>query len=345
MAHSNQLRHVFYEERFPPELEPALISLYRSVFCVKEHFDCATGQGRPAAVAVYAGGAEPLQVLFYTITGGELTVLNELFGIEEELLRYLAGALFAQYPKVHSIHLNRLTTEIADPGYPSRLWNTSCDIVVQLPGTLEEYRARLGKHTKSNMNNYSNKLRKDHDDYAFHVATGSEVDPAAVKSIIEMNRLRMDSKMVRSAFDDELEARTLRLASRYGVVATINIDGAIAAGTVCYQVGDHCYADIIAHDPRFSRYSIGQVCIYLTIKTLIERGVRAFHMSDGENEYKFRFLGEKQEVYFLSLFRAERYKLLSALTNFSRLRQVVFLKGLFDQLVRSARTGWKRDRK
>ena len=339
MGHPHQIRHVFYNHPFPTEFDSDLARLYQSIFSVRESWDGngKDGGAKKAALAIYGEGNEPLHILCYSVAGRGITLLNELLSIEPEYLQYLAEVLFARYPEVHTINLNRITSPIGKIDLHTRVWNSSCDIVVPLPATLEEYRARLGKHTKSNMNNYCNKLKKEQKDFSFDVVAAGDVDPAVVSRLIEMNRSRMESKEVRSAFDSALVARTQALARSYGLVATIRVNGEIAAGTVCYEVGDQCYAEIIAHDPAYSRYSIGQVCIYLTIKALIERGRVAFHMLWGENDYKFRFLGERHDIYFMSIYRSKLHKSLGALTGFGRSRYWELAKGLRDQCVRTVK--------
>jgi CelD/BcsL family acetyltransferase involved in cellulose biosynthesis len=136
------------------------------------------------------------------------------------------------------------------------------------------------------------------------VARGEDIDPLTVGKIIEMNRSRMKSKKLRSAIDAELEEKIIHFSGKYGVVATITLNGRLAAGTICYGVGNHCYADIISHDQDYNEYSIGRVCIYLFISALIDRGFRFFHMGSGEYGYKERMLGRKQDVYFMSIFRS-----------------------------------------
>jgi CelD/BcsL family acetyltransferase involved in cellulose biosynthesis len=277
---------------------------------------------------IYSDSSNPIHVIFYKIAGREVAVLNELFDIGQDYIQYFAKSIFEEYSHIHTIDFNRIKCNIEKFHYPYRVWNRSQDFVVQLPETIEEYRAKLGRHTKSNMNNYHNKLRREHDDFAFTVRASDQVDSAVVRKIIEMNRLRMDSKKIGSAFDRSLEDKMVEFAKKYGLVATISVNGRIAAGTVCYEVGNHCYAEVISHDPAYNKYSIGRVCIYLTIQSLIERGRQAFHMLWGENEYKYRFIGVKQDIYFVSIYRSEAHKIMSAFKHVAKYRYSIMIKDI-----------------
>ena len=121
----------------------------------------------------------------------------------------------------------------------------------------------------------------------------------------------MKAKNINSGFDNAFEARIIEFCRQYGLVSTISINGKIVAGAICYEVGDQAYLEAISHDPDFNKYNAGQVCLYLTVKHMIESGKDTFHMLWGENEYKYRFLGVKQELYFISIYRSYSSKLLS----------------------------------
>jgi CelD/BcsL family acetyltransferase involved in cellulose biosynthesis len=235
--------------------------------------------------------------------------------------------IFADYPHVHTIHFNKLRGKIEKFPYPGIIWNKVQDIVLELPETMAAYRSLLGKRTKANLSNYSNKLRREFN-FAFDLAAGKEIDPAAIREIIGLHRLRMRNKKMVSAIDAALEDKIIRFSRSYGIVGTVRLNGRVAAGTICYGVGGHCYADVIAHDPAYNKYSIGQVCIYLMIQSLIERGMHAFHLAEGRNDYKYRLLGENRDLYFLSIFRSELVKGIGVFRHIDRFRYATTLKNM-----------------
>jgi hypothetical protein len=313
------LHHICYQHPVPAEVRESLIELYESAFSVTEYFHLFRNEKRPMAIAIYSDGSTPDHIIFYVISGKELTISNEHFEIDEPHLQYLVEFFFSTYPKLHTIHINNVKSTLGNiSSYPYKVWEISQDNAVELPETMAEYRKRLGKRTKANLSNYTNKLRREFPDFAFITATGKEIDPKAVKKIITLNRSRMRSKKAFSAIDRSREKKIIQFAERYGIVGTITLNNRIAAGTICYIVGGHCYADVIAHDQTYNKYSIGRVCIYLLIEALIERGVGYFHMGSGEDDYKNKMLSVPHDVYFMSIFRTRLRKKIGAVKHLGK---------------------------
>jgi CelD/BcsL family acetyltransferase involved in cellulose biosynthesis len=311
MASPDSLHHVFYENGIPPDVERHLENIYQNPFSLARHFEIFRAAQSFKAVLIWQGAADPVHALAYAISGDEITVLNELVDIEPGQLQYAAGALFDRYPAVSTINCNRLKAPAAAPGYPVRHWRKSEDIAVELPASFEAYHGKLGKQTQKHIKYYLNRLNREQAGFEFQVAVSGQIDASVISRIIEMNRLRMEGKNIRSGYDRALEEKIGEFCGHCGLVSTIRIGEKIVAGAICYQVGSHGYLEAIAHDPEFDKYNIGQVCLYLTIKNMIEGGKSSFHMLWGEKEYKYRFLGVKQELYSLSVYRSNAARLLS----------------------------------
>jgi hypothetical protein len=310
MALSGCLQHVFYENAIPPDVAAVFEKIYQCPFSVLKHFELFREVTSLNAMVISQDAAGPVHALAYSVSGPEVTLLNELVDIEEKYLGYFAAALFDRYPAVGTINFNRLKGRRADLGYPSRLWQPSQDIAVELPESFEAYSARLGKKTQKHLKYYQNRLNRELGEVVFQLAAAPVIDPASIARTIELNRLRMQAKNIRSGYDSSFASRIGEFCLHYGLLGTIQIEGRVVAGALCYQVGNQSYLETIAHDPEFDRYNVGQVCLYLTIKSLIERGSSSLHMLWGENEYKYRFLGVKQDLFSQSLYRSRSAKLL-----------------------------------
>lgn len=310
MAMADRLHYRFYEDGLPAEVEGELEHLYGTPFAVASHFRIFRAIETFQAVRISAEGAGALQVVAYLISGSELTVLNELVGIGTEYLDGLADAIFDRYPGVRVININRLYADHITLQHPLRLWQRSQDIVVKLPAEVESYRAGLGKQTRKHLQYYQNRLQREAGDISFSFDGPPATDRAAIATIIALNRRRMQDKQIRSVFDSVLEEKVADFCSRYGRIGTLCVGGRIIAGTICYEVGEEVYLEAVSHDPAFDRYNPGQLCLFLTIKSAIERGKRSFHMLWGENQYKYRFLGERRELRSFSIYRSRSAKLL-----------------------------------
>lgn len=310
MALPDGLQHDFYEDGIPPEVGLSLEKIYQSPFCVTEYFELFRGIRNPNALVITCGEPDPLHVIAYVISGREITVVNELVEIEQEYVQYFVAAVFSRYPAVTTVNFNCFKSRIENFYYPWRHWRTSQDIAIELPRSFDEYRSRLGKQTQKHIKYYINRLQKAYGDVVFHVTVTAETDPAVISRIIEMNRLRMKDKNIRSGYNSRYETRIIKFCRLYGMVSTISIQGKPVAGAICYEVGNQAYLEAISHDSEYNKYNLGQVCLYLTVKHLIEKGRDSFHLLWGENEYKYRFLGAKQELYFISMYRSCLYKVI-----------------------------------
>jgi hypothetical protein len=312
-------RHIFYQSPVPAEVGECLTNLYQSIFCVPEYFRLYKDAKEANAIAIYSSGsADPDHLIFYTVSGREAIILNEFFEMGNPCLSYLVQVLFDSHPRLHTIHINKFRSKIDGLPFPHEIWEVSQDNVVELPETLSEYRSRLGKRTKANLNNYTNKLRRECPDFSFSVTTAEEIKPDDISTIIDMNRARMKAKKSFSAIDADREEKIIQFAAQYGIVGVISANGCIAAGTICYLVGNHCFADVISHDQAYNRYSIGRICVYLLIQNLIERGIRFFYMGAGEVEYKQKMLSVPQDIYAVSVFRTSINKVFGRLKHMAR---------------------------
>lgn len=303
--------YICYDDSLPLWIDQAMSELYHSAFCVLAYFRVYQSHENIKALAIHTSDSAPRHMLLYRINGREVTVLNEVFDIEQFYVEYFVQILFQKHPEIHCINFNRSKWTNENFSLPSRTWQKSQDTVIQLPATLAEYRSRLGKHTKRNLSNYLNRLTRLYSDFTFETTARGEADPAVISRIIEMNRLRMESKKITSGFDADLENRVIHFSRTYGCTGTVRVGGKVVAGTLYYEVGNHCYLEALSHDPAYDQDRLGQVCLYLTVKHAIEQGRAAFHLLWGEYDYKYRFLGVKEDLHFVSVYRSRLHKLLS----------------------------------
>src|ERR1039457_1536346 len=311
MALPDRLQHIFYENGIPPEVGLKLENIYQSPFSITTYFEIFRGIRSPNALVITRGESDLRHVIVFTVLDKEITVLNELVEICQEYLQHFIDAVFNRYPAVTSVNFNCLKCRITTIPYPWWLWKTSQDIAILLPKTFDAYHAQLGRQTQKHIKYYINRLQREFGDFTFRVATTNDTDPTVIARIIDMNRLRMKSKNIRSGFDQVFESRIMEFCRQYGLICSVSIGGTTVAGAICYEVGNQVYLEAISHDPAYNKYNIGQVCLYLTVKHLIEKGRDAFHMLWGENEYKYRFLGVKEELYFFSVYRSNASRLAS----------------------------------
>ncbi len=320
------IQHKIYQNDVPNELAIKANQIYHSFYCIKDYFYYYRKIEKLNAFIIYKNN-EIVQVIYYIIIKNDLIVLNEFFEICQFYMNYFVTKIFEQFINVNNIHFKNIHNEIKNLSYPCKCWSVSHDIVIEFPDNVEEFNKRLGKKTRKTLRYYTNKLEKNFEDFSFHALARDEIDPEIISTISKFNRIRMKKLKITTAIDREFEQNTILFCKQYGIVGFIKANQKIAAGAVCYEVGEHSYGEILAYDESFSDYRVALICAYSIMTKLIERGSRIFHMSFGESEYKFRLGGIREPVYTLSVFRNNYYQAIAHLKYFHKYHYIKKLNG------------------
>jgi len=307
------ISHTHYHDNISDELAEELIGLYQSAYCVKEYFYLFKNTENINILAIYNNDVL-VHLIFYSFSGSSANVLNELFGIKDKYLNYFADCVFKMHKNVNSIHLYNLNSEVIRCAFPFKVWRVLGDIIINLPDNTEKYLATLGKRTKKTIRYYGNKAQKKFEDFSFNIQERDRINPEIINRITELHRTRMRSMKISSVIDVSSENKILKLSRKYGFVSYIVMNNKIAGGAICFRVGNHCFGRVIAYDQDYNNYRTGTIIAYSTIQAMIEKGVEVFHMEYGENDFKYRLRGEKNNVYTVSLFRSKWHKMLGQLT-------------------------------
>lgn len=297
-----------YENAVPPFAEAALQQLYGNLFSTLAH--CRVyGRARNLNTFVVRSGNSILCLWLYERNGRVVRVLNEGIEIGEGAVRRFAHHLFSADPKLCAIRFHAVQARLQHLGLPHRVHNCLEDMVLTLPASPADYLARLGKSTRSYINRYLNKLRRDHPSVRFELVEAHEIDESFIRQIIALNRARMAVKGKVSINDDTLAEQIAHLAMDCGLIGALTIDGRLIAGTINYHVRDNYFLEVIAHDPQYDAYRVGTLCCYLTICECIARGGSEYHFLWGEDEYKSRLLGRRRDLDDVIVYRSPRHML------------------------------------
>nr|WP_246499494.1 GNAT family N-acetyltransferase [Azospirillum soli] len=202
------------------------------------------------------------------------------------------------------IRFQALQTDAGSFPFPYQRHNSKEDWVIDLPSTAEEYTARLGKSTRNNIKYDVRRLSRVFPDHSLRFYTGAEIDEAHVRTIVELSDARISAKKKRFSIDDEETERIIRFAKEGGLVSVLHIDGRLCAGMICQIVGSAYMVEVIAHDPAYNEFRLGALCYYRTICEAIARGATTMYMGGGREPYKARFLGVRQDMDRLELYRS-----------------------------------------
>lgn len=302
-----------HNEEVPPAAEAALERLYGNLFSLPAYYR-VVGAARNASAYVVRRGDSIDEVWLFHHEGRNIRVINEGIRIDDAGVQRFASHVFAAYPSAHVIVFHAVQPQLQTLPWPYQRANCLEDMVLTLPRSADEYTASLGKSTRSYINRYLKKLKRDFPSFEFRVFRADEADPRDILRIIEFNRQRMACKGKTSINDDEMAQRIVRLARERGLIGVITLGGRICAGTINYRVHDNYFLESLAHDPAYDDYRLGTLCCYLTICECIASGGNEYHFLWGQDDYKSRLLGVQRDLDDLVLYRSRLHMLLHGVT-------------------------------
>lgn len=301
-----------FERQAPAFVGAELDRLYGARYCSLLHFRDA---GTLADASTYVARTDGVvtAVFLYARRRGVVRVLNEGIRVTPQDAAAFAAYIFARYPGVGAIQWHGVDTGAGAPAAPHQRLACAEDIVMALPASAAAYLASLGSSTRANVKLRLNRLKRAYPAWAFGVAERSGVDPAEVREIIRLSRLRMRSKGKISTTDNAEEERIVRTVAECGYVTTIRIDGQLCAGMVAFRQGSNFSMRVLAHADGYDAYRLGFVCAYLTISACAALpGSAMFHFGWGNEDYKFRLGGRLRELSTLLVYRSRWHALLAA---------------------------------
>lgn len=307
---SSEVTISFFEDRLPPMIEAEMEGLYHNFFASPTKFRV---YNQLEKVSTYVARADGRAIAIFILRrrGKKIHVLNEQVHIPEEELTRFAKYIFGKHGAATMICFKTIDTHFRQFPYPYQRTYFTNDVVLTLPGTVSEYKQSLGKSTRENIKRYLKLLKRDFPSHAFHVYDKNEGGDELFRTIIDFNRSRMLGKNKVSGITGAEEDRLHALVRQCGMICTLELNGRICAGTICYQFGDNFFMRVIAHDSAFNDYRVGLLCCYLTIGECIIRGGKNYHFLWGREEYKYRFLGQHRDFDSLTIYRSRLHQLLN----------------------------------
>jgi hypothetical protein len=291
-----------FENEVPAFAQREIARLHGHLYCLPSYLEMS-GQLEGASTYVVRQGGSPVTVLLFRREGKAVEVLNEFVLLGEDDIRRFAEHMFSLYKSVKVVSFGRVRTGIQRLPYPWHAVNYTEDMIVELPGSVKEYDARVGKNMRRNIKRYTNALQRDFPSYSYRVCVGEEISEQDIRDIIQLGRIRMESKNIAPRYNEAETQWIVNLAKESGLVGIATIDGKVCAGAIGFRIGENYFMHIIAHDPQYNTYSLGIVCYYHTICEGIVRGAKRFHLLQGRYGYKYRLLAERHDVRHIDVYR------------------------------------------
>jgi hypothetical protein len=303
-----------YENGVPSFAGPEMERLYGHISSSLNQFRVYGGLTEQTNTYVVRKGNEVATILMFRREGERVEVINQSIKLSSEDIARFAQHIFAEYKTVNLISFHAIRTEALRLPFPYQSFGCTDDIVLTLPGTVNEYLASLGKNTRRNIKRYMDRLKRTFPSFRYDCHVGDAINEQHVRAIIGFNRARMAGKHKVSTIDRVEEERIVQLVKACGLIGVATIDDRICAGAIAYRCGENYFLYVIAHDPKYDGYWIGILCCYLTICECIARGGKAFHFYWGRYEYKFALGAIARQLDHIAIYRSYTQLLLHART-------------------------------
>ncbi|MGV3656237.1 MAG: GNAT family N-acetyltransferase [Noviherbaspirillum sp.] len=294
-----------YQGHVPAFVEEALERLYGNLYASLRQMRLSSRLEGEVHTYVARDGAGAITAIFlFRRNKAAIRVLNEGMRTNAVELGRFADYAFGAWRDVDVIAFHAVAGCGGRLDFPTQCFNCSDDYILALPDSEQQYRASLGKSTRSYVNRYLNKLKRDFPSFTFQVYEEKAIPAQLVRDIVELNRTRMAEKGKVSAIDAAESERMVELAADCGLVCVASIDGRLCAGMICYRIRQNYFMAVIAHESAYNDYRIGTLCCYLGIGACIARKGREFHFLWGKYDYKSRLGGVQRELDDVLVYRS-----------------------------------------
>jgi CelD/BcsL family acetyltransferase involved in cellulose biosynthesis len=178
--------------------------------------------------------------------------------------------------------------------------------VIELPSTWDQYLSSLNKKQRHEIRRKLRKADREAEVHWYYAEDPVSLD-AEVQDFVSLHRKSAGEK---KDFMDKRMQEFFRQVARATFergwlrLAFLTIDGVKAAAMFCFEYGDAFLVYNSGYDPQLSpSLSSGIVLLAHCIQDAIEKELRVFDFLRGEEEYKYRFGGQRTEVRNLRIAR------------------------------------------
>jgi CelD/BcsL family acetyltransferase involved in cellulose biosynthesis len=291
----------------PEDLVAELPSLYDSLFSTPGWFRLLDDVAADGALVL----ADPRHILLFRHESADtIDILNRFFEISPDDLRRACLALFRAFPQARRIHVEVL---FATPQLrlPKLALSTAEHMVIELPSTVEDYEASLGKRTRNNLRNFQNRLHRDFPDFSTGFVAPHTDMRDLFAQFLAWKTSRFQSRGVLTYWEanPELAERFLARLHDGGEAQVTTLAGRPAAVKFVFRVGQTVHALQSAFDPAYAPYRLGFVTSYLLACDSVNRGAKRVNLLWGTTEYKTLLGARPVSASIISVFRSQPARL------------------------------------
>jgi hypothetical protein len=302
---------IAYYDAVPAFLDAKLDRLYQHLNSSLCHYAV---KRRAEGVGAYIAAVDgvPTAIFLLRHEKRRISVINEMIGIAPAEIERFSHYMFARFPSVATIRFSLIGKEIGTLSYPYQQYGHGEDVVVSLPATEDAYFSSLGSKLRHNIRHQMKAIAADHPGLEFRTLENGAIEERHIDDLIELKKKNMDEKKVRFGLEADEIGWMRERAKSGGLLVAAFLDGKVCAGSLSFRIGDNYFAQVVAYDTRFMKYSPGLLCAYIAMREKIVRGAKEAHLSWGRQEYKFKLKGVLREMACLDIYRSRVHYLLNA---------------------------------
>ena len=284
----------------PLEYESFLIERYDSFITTCRYVEIYYPTYDIHHMLVYQDG-RLIELLLLGNKGGVAVCFNALVKLEADVMEKCIKKIFEVFPKIYKIKID--ASYVHYELSKSILFYKSDDHILELPSSLDTYSAALGSKTRKHVKARQAKLNDEFSTVNFVTKFGADIEETIVDKIIQLNCDRMKHKGKVHGIDSNYKRNIYRYSQHYGYVVYLELDGEIVAGCIASIINKALFLHVIAHDNDYSKYNVGEVCVFNLIQTSIDKGLTTLHFLWGVSELKRRFLAKPHILYSYFVYR------------------------------------------
>jgi hypothetical protein len=296
-------RITIHENAIPAFAEHELQLLYECVYCTLARLRIYEPM-RNVSTYVARAGDTISAVFLFTREKNEIRVLNQQIKIGGEDVRKFAEAIFSRYRSVQIISFYAIDSALTRLPFPYQKYPVLEENILFLPATTDEYWGSMSANFRGILRRAERRMKKDFPSFRYQIVPSAEVSEETVRQIIRMAGERMAVKQKKAYIGEQDLGNLMRLIRAHGYVGVATVDGKLCGGSVWYWVGRRNFLHIIAHDPSYDHYKLGNLTLLMGVLDWIERGGRECWLMGGGYAHKSKFQAVTMRMDSLVIYRS-----------------------------------------
>lgn len=307
MSRSHEV--IIYEDMIPDFAESALETLYESIYSTLARLRIHELGDRASTYAALESGTIRSVILFRK-EGSEIRVLNQQIVLQAQEISLFCQTIFRRFSSVDVISFYAIDARLDGFAYQFLRYFSLEENILRLPATEAEYFQSMSPNFRGTLRRAERKIRNNFPSFDISILTKTEVTEQLVRELIKLAGARMAAKQKEAYIGVEDLESIMRLVRTHGHFVAATVEGKLCAGAIWYAVGRRSFMHVIAHDPRFDEFRLGNLIQLKGILDSIARGGRECWLMGGFSAHKAKFGAQPHHLDSIVVYRSRRQWLL-----------------------------------